>query len=160
MYSHPDTVIPPQITVNALRQEKVELENVLSHDLQQEVREVLQQEGGALGWRPVPGRDQVYVNQVHPQVAVEIDASQRSLVIQRRTSSTVDEALRDSTQVRLNQLLEEITPAYDIALNRLWDRCYSRTIERAARELGSLEERVEQTDPILAVHTVKIYLTV
>jgi hypothetical protein len=47
-----------------------------------------------------------------------------------------------------------------MALNRLWDRCYSRTIDRAARELGSLEERIEQTDPVLAVHTVQIYLTV
>ncbi len=160
MYSHPETIVPTKITVNAVRQERVELENVLSRDLQQEVREVLQQEGSTLGWTPVEGRDQVYVKQIHPEVAIEIDVSQKPLVIQRRASARVEEALRGTTEAHLNQLLEEITPAYDMTLNRLWDRCYSRTIERAAHELGSIEERIEHTDPVTAMHTVQIYLTV
>ncbi len=154
-YSYPTTVTPEIVTVDAFLQEKIELQNVLSEDMQATLIDVLRDEGSALGWNQ---SGSLYENTIHPEVTVSIDTSQSPLVIRRRASSRVEESLRGSTQSQLDSLLDQIKPQYEQALNKLWDHCFSRAIEHAAEKVGAVVKRVEEHNQNLELHTLHIYV--
>ena len=154
-YSHPTSVTPEIVTVNAFLQEKIELQDALSEEMQQTLREVLHIDGASLGWVEMGN---IYEKKVHPEVTVSIDTSQIPLVVQRHASARVEDALKKTTQGKLNTLLAEIQPQYERALNELWDRCYSQAIEQAASKVGTVVDRLEEHNRNLELHILHIYV--
>lgn len=144
MYSHPYEIEPPRIVnVSALRHKRVELENALGLDMQSVLVSVLREHGADLGWHAGEKPDTYVLDLAEePAVRLTIDVGSKPLAIVREATGQVEEALADPTKARFEEMLEKLEADCDLALNRLWDACYTTGLEIAAREMGEVVERV------------------